>query len=212
MARNFNGSSDYIQGAAVATAVPLTMAAWFYKDDNTTNRMILSLSETTGSSRFCIEAAGLTSGDPIRADAKQGANSGVAVTTSGFSASTWTHACGVFRATNNRSAYINGGSRGNNTSQTRTPFGINGTVLGASYVAGSLGEYFNGLIAEVGIWNIDLNDDEVLSLAKGFSPRLVRPQSLVFYAPLVRNVQDLRGGITLTTSGTTVADHPRIYA
>jgi hypothetical protein len=40
----------------------------------------------------------------------------------------------------------------------------------------------------------------------------VRPQSLVFYAPLVRDLQDVRGGLTITNNnGATVAAHPRVY-
>ena len=41
----------------------------------------------------------------------------------------------------------------------------------------------------------------------------VRPQSLVFYAPLVRNLQDVKGGLTISNNNTaTVAVHPRVYA
>jgi hypothetical protein len=67
--------------------------------------------------------------------------------------------------------------------------------------------------AEVGIWNVALTDAEVASLAKGMTCDKVRPQSLVFYAPLVRSLQDVRGGLTITNNNTaTVANHPRVYA
>jgi hypothetical protein len=40
----------------------------------------------------------------------------------------------------------------------------------------------------------------------------VRSRDLSFYAPMVRNLQDLRGGLAITNNNTaTVADHPRIY-
>jgi len=66
--------------------------------------------------------------------------------------------------------------------------------------------------AEVGIWNVALTADEIASLAKGMTCDKVRPQSLVFYAPLVRNLQDVRGGLTITNNNTaTVAVHPRVY-
>jgi hypothetical protein len=61
------------------------------------------------------------------------------------------------------------------------------------------------------VWNAALTDAEVAILATGFSPKKVRPQSLVFYAPLVREVRDLVGGVALSDTGTTVADHPRTY-
>ncbi len=69
-----------------------------------------------------------------------------------------------------------------------------------------------GQIAEVGIWNVALTDAEIASLADGMTCDKVRPQSLVFYAPLVRNLQDVRGGLPITNNNTaTVANHPRVY-
>lgn len=71
---------------------------------------------------------------------------------------------------------------------------------------------FNGYVAECALWNTALTDAEIESLAKGFSPRRIRPQSLVFYAPLLRNLQDLRQGLALTAvNSPTVASHPRVY-
>jgi hypothetical protein len=70
-----------------------------------------------------------------------------------------------------------------------------------------------GQIAEVGIWNVALTDAEIASLADGMTCDKVRPQSLVFYAPLVRDLQDVRGGLTITNNNTaTVAVHPRVYS
>ena len=71
----------------------------------------------------------------------------------------------------------------------------------------------DGRIAEVGIWNAALTQPEIASLANGMTCDKVRPQSLVFYAPLIRTLQDLKGGLTITNNNTaTVADHPRVYA
>ena len=70
-----------------------------------------------------------------------------------------------------------------------------------------------GAIAEVGIWNAALTAAEVASLAKGMPCDKIRPQSLVFYAPLVRDLIDQKGGLAITNNGgATVANHPRVYA
>jgi hypothetical protein len=72
--------------------------------------------------------------------------------------------------------------------------------------------FARGVIAETGVWNVTLTADEIASLAKGVACNLVRPQSLVFYAPLVRNLIDVRGGRAITNNnGATVVNHPRIY-
>ena len=76
---------------------------------------------------------------------------------------------------------------------------------------GSFG--FNATVAEVGIWNAALTAAEIASLAKGMTCDKVRPQSLVFYAPLVRDLNDQKGGLTITNNNAaTVAAHPRVYA
>jgi hypothetical protein len=76
-----------------------------------------------------------------------------------------------------------------------------------------VGTYFAGSIAEFGIWNAALTAEEVASLAKGMTCDKVRPQSLVFYAPLVRDLNDQKGGLAITNNnGATVANHPRVYA
>jgi hypothetical protein len=75
--------------------------------------------------------------------------------------------------------------------------------------------YFDGLIAEVGIWGAVLTDAEVASLAKGVSPLMVRPQSLVAYYPLYgrgSTEPDYINGLGLTpTNSPVAAEHPRAY-
>lgn len=69
-----------------------------------------------------------------------------------------------------------------------------------------------GDFAEIAIWQGVLNSAEAESLADGFSPKKIAPDSLVYYSPLVRNVCDIVGGITLTNASSTAETHPRIYA
>jgi hypothetical protein len=78
--------------------------------------------------------------------------------------------------------------------------------------ASAFTNYLNGSLAEVGIWNAALTAAEVLSLARGMSPSLIRPQSLTIYAPLVRDLIDKKSGLTITNNnGSTVSNHTRIY-
>jgi len=67
--------------------------------------------------------------------------------------------------------------------------------------------------AEIGIWNAALTAAEIASLANGMTCDKVRPQNLVFYSPLIRDLIDQKGGLTITNNnGATVATHPRVYA
>jgi hypothetical protein len=81
-------------------------------------------------------------------------------------------------------------------------------------VGGGVDVDFDGVIAEVGVWNAILTADEMASLGKRFSPLLVRPQDLVLYAPLLGNNSpepDLINGAAGTVTGTTKVSHTRIY-
>jgi hypothetical protein len=210
MARNFNGTSDVILGSsAPASVVPITIAAWVYATDLSNDCVVGSFyNEGNGSSAF-IDYAQSTQRFRARVRTSGGIFS-FASTTTGPAINTWHHVCSVFESNASRSAYIDGGSKGINTT-SRSLSAFDRVSMGARGITGGATTFFPGYIAEFAAWNIALTDDDVASLAKGFSPRLVRPQSLVFYAPLIRNVQDLRGVVALTTTGTTVADHPRIY-
>jgi hypothetical protein len=57
-----------------------------------------------------------------------------------------------------------------------------------------------------------LSADEITSLAKGFRAKLIRRPNLFFYAPLVRDLADIKNGRTLVKqAGTdTYSDHPRV--
>lgn len=216
MAYNFTATSSQrlTSDSSPVTGAPLTMACWFNAKDTTGNYALLSLNRRTGSSdnRWNLIASGGMTGDPLRyfvnstvAFPGNGAN-----TTSGYSANTWTHACAVSASSSSHTAYLNGGSSATITTDV-SPTLVDTLAIGARY-SSSWGAYASALIAEVGIWSVALTADEIRSLAAGVSPSLVRPQSLAFYAPLVRDLVDARGGLALTnTSATPVAVHPRIY-
>jgi len=122
------------------------------------------------------------------------------------------HACGVFTSNTSRTVFLNGGNSATNTN-TIAPSGVNAIDIGFRPNAGVAGLLFDGKLAEVGIWNTALTAAEIASLAKGMTCDKIRPQNLVFYAPLVRDIADQKGGLTITNNnGATVANHPRVYA
>lgn len=204
-------ATDYLATASTpVTAVPLSMACWFRLTDITAGQNLISVTDTAGDvNYFALQARGDIAGDPLYA---RSANSATrdAVTSTGYSANTWHHGCAVFTSATSRASYIDGGSKGTNTT-SNTPAGLDvisiGIRGGATKVLPVL-----GLVAEAAIWSAALTDAEVLSAARGVSPLQIRPQSIVFYAPLIRGLQDVRAGLTITMTGTVSVDvHPRIY-
>jgi hypothetical protein len=120
----------------------------------------------------------------------------------------WFNALGVFASTTSRTAYVNT-TAGNTETSTRSIT----TEISIRIGRRATGNAFTGQLAEFAIWNVALTADEINSLAKGFKPTRIRPQSLRYYVPLVRDVQELRSGIPFTTSANApvVFDHPRVY-
>ena len=215
MAYEFNGSTQYLNTASTpVTVTPLTMASWFYPDTDTQNYALMSVTDNAEalSNRLGIAVAGGLAGDPIQIFANGGGATGAVDSTAGFTANAWNHACAVFTSSTSRTAYLNGGNSATNTTSV-TATGLDRIRIATRFFSGSAGAHFDGRIAEVGIWSAALTAAEIASLAKGMTCDKVRPQSLVFYAPLIRELQDLRGGLAITNNNTaTVANHPRVYA
>ena len=213
MAYDFNGTTQYLSvSSAPITALPFTMAAWFNSDSVVAGQVILSLDNgATAFQGYRLLAAGTVAGDPLRADTG-GAFPNVSLDSSiGYTANTWNHAAGVFTQPS-VSVSLNGSVNSTTSNFTTFPT-VNRFNIGIRLSSGIPGLYLDGRTAEVGIWNAALTAAEIASLAKGMTCDKVRPQSLVFYAPLVRDLQDVKGGLAITNNnGATVAAHPRVYA
>ena len=211
MAYDFNGTDQRINTTSTPVAtVPLTLACWFRADDVTANRCLFELSDSVGTNGFRLLVAGAIAGDPIFADytVSTGTN---AQTTAGYTANTFHHAAATFPNNTTVTAYLDGGNSATSTglALNPSPTRIN---IGARFSSSSAGLFFDGLIAEVGIWNVALAAAEIASLAKGMACDKVRPQNLVFYAPLVRDLNDQKGGLVITNNNAaTVANHPKVY-
>lgn len=71
------------------------------------------------------------------------------------------------------------------------------------------GNFDDGTGSTAALWNVALTDAEFLSLGRRFTPDQIRPESLLFYWPLIRETVAMFGTIA-TAGGLTVAVHPRI--
>ncbi len=210
MARAFDdASSEYLElDSAPVTAAPFTLSCWFNSDDLTVNQMLMFVGDKDSTEDFWrLSAKGDTGGDPLRFNVNDG-TSGSADTSTGYSASTWHHACAVETASNNRACFIDGGSKGTDATSV-SPVAADRVSIGRSGDS-SPGQYMSGNIAEAAIWSVALSDAEVALLAKGFSPLFIQPHNLVAYWPLIRDDDnDWIGGFDLAAFNTpTVATHP----
>jgi hypothetical protein len=179
MSRSFDGSTQYADAASVpVTAAPVTFACWYMVDDLSADRQLALIGNGSGGSnpRIDFYIRGTDDAPATRGvNAAGTARSGVA--TAAATTGVWQHFTGIEAGTS-RAAFLNGGNKGSNSfsltidSLTAMRLGRRGTT------------WHDGLLAEVGVWNVALSDGEVAALGRGVNPRLIRPNALVFYAPL----------------------------
>ena len=186
MSRTGWSTANFMRYGGSITGMPLTIAAWGYTTTIAgVGHMMVGLFQGTATGSSDSITLSL-SGTAVVADCTGGSGGGQAITSTPPPTNTWFHACGVYTSTTSRAAYINGGSKGTDTTSTTTPFPSR-TSIGKRDNASNdraFGAGGTGYLADVAIWNVALTDAEVLSLSKGFSPLLVRPSALVFYSPL----------------------------
>jgi hypothetical protein len=178
---------------------------------------MVNLNYSAGARWNAIELA--TSGAVVaRAPGSVAGTQVSATTTTTCSLNTWNHAAGVFTTTNSRTAYLNGGGKSTDTTTGGLQNIFNRINFGArvrTSTTPDAGTYYNGKLAEIGIWDVALTDAEILTLASGVKPTSVRPQSLISYIPIIRTVIDHIDDGTITQSGGASLvpsnDHSRRY-
>lgn len=126
------------------------------------------------------------------------------------SATTWYHRAATYAA-GSLKFFENGAQVG----ATATPTVIAGAPADWVVAVGSFnaGSSFRvaGRVCMIGYWDVQLSDAEVAGLGKGAAPHLVRPQSLRYYVPGLRDANAVKG-VTNTASNLTYSgDNPRIY-
>jgi hypothetical protein len=205
-------SSQRLTANSPVSGPPVTIAIWIYPAASGSFYFEL---QQGGGPNFNDRLRLIASGSNVLAQTiTENPYSGEPASTSSgtFTRQAWNHIAGVFASNSSRTVYLNGvaGATNTTTNIVRPLTKIN--INAIEFTFGSNIAYGNGIYAEAGVWNVALTAAEIASLAKGMTCDKVRPQSLVFYAPLIRNLQDVRGGLTITNNnGATVSNHPRIY-
>lgn len=135
-------------------------------------------------------------------------------TTSTLSSNTWHHICAVLTSSISRTIYLDGANSATSTVSI-DPIGMNTIYIGGSVTPANgvlTASPTKGSVGDVGMWSVALNTGEINSLAKGFSAKRIRPQSLEYYVPLLRNLYEYNSNISLTNNNSVpVSDHNRIY-
>ena len=203
MAYTFNNFKN-ISGANMITGYPFTMSCWVKTNGTASNIFVLHGTGSSISDSIIIYADTVVQGYVF-----SGGTPRFAQATAGLTSNVWQHLCFVCSSATSQTIYLNGGNSATQT-VSFTPNFTNIVTVRMGWLGSA--NSIQGDACEFAIWNAALNASEVVSLSKSFASHLISPDNLVFYAPLIREIQDISGGITLTNNNSaTVANHPRIY-
>jgi hypothetical protein len=128
---------------------------------------------------------------------------------------TWYHWCVTINATEGAKFYIDGVLVGSDATVSMSNNNPEKSSIGVNDAngTGAWQNHWFGNVAEAAIWTETINSSEIVSLSKGMTCEKVRPQGLVFYAPLTRDLIDIKRGLAITNdNNATVAENPRVYA
>ncbi len=211
MARNFDDTTnqEYLEvDEAVVTTFPLTMSAWFKPVSSAGDQQFCNVTDSSAGNAWYKIQDGLTS-RTVRMVAR---NTTVrsAQTTNLWTDDAWNHVVGREIATDSRDCILNGdtANKGTDVNAVTAP-AVDRTSIGRS--GDSSPGYSDDIdIAEVGMWNVALSDDECAALADGYSPACIRPGALVLYQPLIRAINGGVGPIMTFVGDVVIKNHPRI--
>lgn len=139
------------------------------------------------------------------------------IDTTNFPVGEWVNIIAIYNGsltpTNRIKIYMNGVSQATTPDAESAPLigNVNFQLyLGRDNEAGT--QYLNGKLAEVGVWANALLNTDVLALARGFKPDMVRRASLRFYASLLTGkTYDSKNFFRPTSiSSVTDSDHPKL--
>ena len=211
MAFNFDiGSTEYLEAdVGVVSAYPYSMSCWFYVPTGWGGASATAMYVGDKDVSNDHYASMLIGNDQTVRNYTRGGGAVEAVSTStNWSLDTWHNGICVWVRAIEKKVWLDNGGLASNTNAA-TPANIDRVSIGRNGDS-TPGWYADFYLAECAIWDIQLTAGERATLAAGYSPLFVRPASLVFYQPLVRNVNWRHMGPALTASGTTVVRHPPI--
>lgn len=168
--------------AAVKTAPPMSMVAWFNSHNISQDiKIVVIAHHGFVDDSFALEIVSAPNPRITAMTANFGTGTSRAIATLDYTVDTWHHAAGTWGSSTDRNIFMDGGNTAQNT-ESRTPANTpTRTWLGGR----SLPENsFDGDLAEVAMYDVKLTAEEVAAIASGMSPLSVRPEALLAYWPL----------------------------
>lgn len=214
MAIILNGTTHQMASASFGASRPTayTIAQWWRADvaaDTAADAAAMSVGQSAAQGDLFLTWRN-SSGARARAALHTSGGSYPATDTSGTaSASTWIHRAATYAPTSLQ-YWENGAQVGSTANQTVTAGAPSSWAVFVAGIAGGAVQRSPGKSCMIAYWDVQLNADELAALGKGFSPRLIRPQSLRYFVPGLRNANAVVGTTATANNLTYDDDNPRI--
>ena len=214
MARSFaSASSQYLRYTGTIGGAAYTVAGWVYRQTGSASHVVFSRSNVSGTVGTQLILFNSSNVMQYYFEYAQSLSINISGSTS-ISTGQWYHVGAVMQGGEHR-IYLDGVSQAVSTNAATSPTTSYTQFSGRVY-SGSNGDFFNGRMADFGIWSTGLTASEMAGLAKGCDVSTVRPASLAAYYPMggrynQSDVDRWKDKLDLTaTNSPTWADHPRI--
>lgn len=221
------GSANHLDATNPWASGSFTIAGWFYRTGTSTQRNFLNMGRYGSNTDDYTARVGHADGSTPFAAAEEVAGTTVTNGTNTFTTSTWQHIAGIYTTTGANGivdalvAVMNGDwanrSFNDNFATSRDITGAGSFAptifrIGAKFT-GSAG--FNGLIAEVGLWNRALSESDITTLQtykpSYLSSGLIAYWSLDDAGGSTLDLTDSVGAADLTAYGVSYsATHPAL--
>lgn len=223
MARDGSGSQFYATPTATALPSQSVNPAWsahaFVQSSavpSGVGRMLLNMRGSLGFSNAPDHGLRWDHSSSTFRQAAQNRGSGgysAAKASATLSVNTWYSFGGSFDGSTLR-FYLNGVADGTAAATAGNDIAVPyvslfGSLNSATTLEGD--QFSDGMIAEAAVWSEALSADNFAALAKGFRARAVRPQNLLFYAPMVRDENEMIRGPLFKSGSGAAQPHPRVF-
>lgn len=210
MSYTFTGSgTKYLRMAGVnslGASYPLSMFCRAKSSDGTVLQCCMTFIRASGTyNGQAIYCDGTAVGDMANAHSVQSSAT--------YNDAAWHGISGISSGTTSHTVNNNDTADSNSTSVTIEAYD---DILVGARLTPSIGLQLNGDVCSAALWSAALTADECKALNAGFPAYRVRPQSLRFYAPLIRDLQvrsnksSVSGSMSATGSPS-VSVSPRMY-
>lgn len=201
----FNGTSDIVSWPSGSlTGPPFTLACFV---DTTASQSVSPSAAfdlcafNNGDNYYHI---GLSVSDNAASRSRSGATIVDITTTNTVLRSAANSLVGRWASTTSRDLVLNAqfANKGSDTVTTVSTSGVDTIAAGAVFRSGLSAVFFLGSVFGGAAWSCVLTDAETIAFHQGLDPRKIRPENLVFFAPLESDGIARRGGV-MTINGTT---------